>query len=99
MSKVRIVVIGPKFEGNAGAIARSMANFNFEELYFVNPCKFGDDAYRRSKHGSYILKNAKIVDKLDEAIEDCFIVAGTSGVISKNDRNYARIPITVREFA
>ena len=99
MPDLRIVVVGAKFEGNVGAIARSMANFDVSELYLVNPCELGDDAYRRAKHGSSILDGVHIVDTLDEALEGCFLVVGTSGVTTKGDRNYTRIPVPVREFA
>ncbi len=96
---IRIVVVGAKFEGNVGAIARSMANFDVNELYLVNPCELGDDAYRRSKHGSQILDEAKIVTSFEEAVKGCFLVVGTSGVTTKGDRNYTRVPVPVREFA
>jgi len=99
MPEVRIVLVEPKFEGNVGAVARSMANFDIGELYLVNPCEIGDDAYRRAKHGSEILEKAVIVKTLEEAVEGCFLVAGTSGIITKGDRNYTRLPIPVREFA
>ncbi|MBQ2763003.1 MAG: RNA methyltransferase, partial [Candidatus Methanomethylophilaceae archaeon] len=62
MGSIRIVLVGPKFEGNIGAVARSMANFGFDELVLVNPCPIGDDAYRRAKHGSDILDNARITE-------------------------------------
>jgi len=99
MPEVRIVLVEPKFEGNVGAVARSMANFDIAELYLVNPCEIGDDAYRRAKHGSDILEKAVTVNSLEEAVEGCFLVAGTSGIITKGDRNYTRLPIPVREFA
>ena len=76
-----------------------MANFNVSELYLVDPCILGDDALRRAKHGSDILHNAVIVDTIEEALDGCFLVAGTSGVTTKRDRNYARIPIPAKEFA
>jgi TrmH family RNA methyltransferase len=99
MPEIRIVLVGPKFEGNVGAVARSMANFDIEELYLTDPCAIGDDAYRRAKHGSDILDKAVTVRTLDEAVEDCFLVVGTSGIITKGDRNYTRVPVPVREFA
>ncbi len=99
MPEIRIVVVGAKFEGNVGAIARSMANFDLKELYLVNPCEIGDDAYRRSKHGSQILDEAKVVSSFEEAVKDCFLVVGTSGVTTRGDRNYTRVPVPVREFA
>ena len=99
MPDVRIVLVGPKFEGNVGAVARSMANFDIRELYLVNPCDLGDDACRRAKHGKFILENAKTVSSINEAIEGCFLVAGTSGITTKGNKNYVRVPIPVTEFA
>jgi TrmH family RNA methyltransferase len=99
MGGIRIVLVGPKFEGNIGAVARSMANFDLDELYLVDPCETGDEAYNRSKHGSHILNNARTVGTLEEAIEGCFLVVGTSGIVTKGESNYVRIPITVAEFA
>ncbi|MDR0523370.1 MAG: RNA methyltransferase [Candidatus Methanoplasma sp.] len=99
MPDVRIVLVGPKFEGNVGAVARSMANFDFEELYLVDPCPIGDEAFRRAKHGSGVLERAVPVGSLGEALDGCFLAAATSGITSKGDRNYARVPVSVREFA
>jgi len=95
----RIVLVAPKFEGNVGAIARSMANFSLDELFLVNPCDIGDEALSRSKHGKHILENATAVDSLGEALEGCFLVAGTSGIIAGGDKNYVRAPISARELA
>ncbi|MDR0334431.1 MAG: RNA methyltransferase [Methanomassiliicoccaceae archaeon] len=99
MGNARIVLVRPKFEGNVGAIARSMANFDLDELYLVDPCGIGDEAYRRSKHGNAVLDNAVTVGTLDEALDGCFLVAGTSGIVTKGEKNYVRIPITAAEFA
>lgn len=100
MADYRIVLVGPKFPGNVGAVARSMANFGLRDLVLVDPsCELNDDAYCRAKHGSFLLDGVRIVDTLDEAVEDCFLVAGTSGVTTKGESNYTRIPVPVREFA
>ena len=99
MGNVRIVLVRPKFEGNVGAIARSMANFDLDELYLVDPCEIGDEAYRRSKHGNDVLRGAVTAGTLDEALNGCFLIAGTSGIVTKGEKNYARVPISVSEFA
>lgn len=99
MSDIRVILVGPKFEGNIGAVARSMANFDVHELYLVNPCEIGDDAKRRAKHGNFILDDAVIVDSLDKALEGCFLAAGTSGIVTKGDTNHVRVPVTPAEFA
>ena len=99
MPHIRIVLVGPKYEGNIGAICRSMTNFGLDDLYLVNPCTIGVESYRRAKHGSDILDNAKVVGTIREAIEGCTIVAGTSGVTTIGDRNFNRVPLPVKEFA
>lgn len=99
MPDVRIVLVAPKFEGNIGAIARAMANFDAKELYLVHPCAIGDDAYRRAKHGADILDAAVSVDTLEDALEGCFLVAGTSGIVTNGESNHVRIPISAHQFA
>ena len=121
MPDIRVVLVGPKFEGNVGAVARCMANFDVTELYLVNPCELGDTAFNRSKHCSQILENAitgieagmpldtaaidirealsRLADITGENATGCFLVVGTSGVTTKGDKNYTRIPVPVREFA
>ena len=99
MPHIRIVLVGPKYEGNIGAICRSMTNFGLDDLVLVNPCSIGIESYRRAKHGSDILDNAKVVGTIREAIEGCTIVAGTSGVTTVGDKNFNRVPLPVREFA
>ena len=99
MGNVRIVLVGPKFEGNIGAVARSMANFDLDELYLVDPCEIGEDAYRRAKHGSHLLRDAVTVRTLEEAVEGCSFIVGTSGIVTKGENNYVRVPMTVSEFA
>ena len=99
MPHIRIVLVGPKFEGNIGAVCRYMTNFGLDDLVLVNPCSIGIEAYRRAKHGPDILDNARVVETIREAIEDCTIVAGTSGVTTCGDKNFNRVPLPAREFA
>lgn len=98
MTDIRVVLVGPKYEGNIGAVARSMANFGFHELVMVEPCEIGDEAYRRAKHGSKILDDSVKVATFEEALQDCYLVVGTSGIISENAKNYVRLPISAREL-
>ena len=98
MPHVRIILMEPKFEGNVGAIARSMANFGFDDLVLINPCELGGDAQARAKHGYHILESARYVKSMQEAIEGCTLIVGTSGVTTEGDKNYTRIPVPVKEF-
>jgi len=38
MPQFKVVLVGPRVDGNVGAVARSMANFGFAELCMVRPC-------------------------------------------------------------
>jgi tRNA/rRNA methyltransferase len=99
MPDFRIILVSPKNDGNVGAVVRSMGNFGFKELCLVSPCEITDEAYRRAKHAGEILRQAKIVESLDQAIEGCDLVVGTSGIVTAGEKHYVRIPIAPREFA
>jgi len=62
---ISIILIEPQFEGNIGAIARSMKNFGFSELILVNPkCTIGEETRCRAKHANDIIDEVKIFTDL-----------------------------------
>ncbi|WP_165855007.1 tRNA (cytosine(32)/uridine(32)-2'-O)-methyltransferase TrmJ [Marinobacter sp. JSM 1782161] len=76
---IRIVLIETSHSGNIGAVARAMKNMGLSNLYLVNPASFPDEAsYARSSGASDILDRAVVVDTMEQAIEDCVLVMGTS---------------------
>jgi tRNA/rRNA methyltransferase len=99
LTSFRIVLVEPQTDGNVGAVARSMGNFGFDRLFMVSPCELTEEAFKRAKHGGYILRGATTVSSFEEAIEGCFFVVGTSGIITYVDKHFIRIPITPRELA
>ncbi len=99
MPEFRIVLVRPENEGNIGAVARSMANFDFCELYMVSPVSIGDEGRKRAKHGNFILDSAVTVKSLEQAIEDCDVVVGTTGIRNLGERKFLRNYETPREFA
>ncbi|MFQ5907321.1 MAG: RNA methyltransferase [Thermoplasmata archaeon] len=99
MTHVLVVLVEPRVEGNVGAIARSMANFGLADLVLLNPCPLGSKAYRRSKHGRIILKEARSVDTLDEALLGADIGVGTTGISTMSERAFHRHTLTPRELA
>jgi TrmH family RNA methyltransferase len=99
MVNFRVVLVTPRHEGNVGAVVRSMGNFDFHELFMVAPCEIGDEAFKRAKHAGEILRSAVTVQSLDEAIKDCDLIVGTSGIVSSGEKHFVRIPITPRQFA
>lgn len=92
MPAYRVVLVSPMHEGNVGAVARSMANFGFHELYMVDPCDLGDEAYKRAKHAGHILDDSKVVDSFEDALEGCSLVVGTSGKVTEGEKHFIRIP-------
>ena len=99
MPEFRVILVSPRHDGNIGAVVRSMGNFGFSELFMVTPCELTDEAYKRAKHAGDILRNARVVDNLDQAIAGCDLIVGTSGIVTQGEKHYARIPLTPKQFA
>lgn len=93
-----IVLVEPKYGGNIGAVARSMANFDFKNLYLVNPCELDGDCYARAMHAQDILNDAKIFPSFDEAIKNLDFLVATSSVDSKSDKRHLRLPLNLFDF-
>ena len=98
MPQFSVVLVEPKFPGNIGFIARSMANFGMSDLLLINPCELGDDAFRFAKHARPIIENARIFDSLDDVAQELDLIVGTSGVLTENERKFNRHPMTPKEF-
>ncbi len=93
-----VVLVGPEYDLNVGMAARVMANFGFSDLRVVGAkCPLGFDAVRFSKHAVGILKKAKKFKKLGEAVGDCDLVVGTTGVLKRN-KGTIRSAVPLRKF-
>lgn len=78
-SNIRVVLVGTTHPGNIGGAARAMKNMGLERLYLVSPKEYpSDKAVWRSAGAADLLDNAVVVDTLDQAIEGCALVVGTS---------------------
>jgi len=76
---VRVILVETSHPGNIGAAARAMKNMGICNLYLVNPTQFPHDkAIWRSASAGDVVRNAVVVDTLDEALEGCQLVIGTS---------------------
>lgn len=74
-----MVLVETSHPGNIGAVARGMKNMGLHELVLVRPEVMPDGkAYARASGADDVLDAARIVDTLDEAIEDCVEVVGAS---------------------
>jgi len=99
MSKVHVILVEPRYEGNVGTVARVMKNFEVTDLRLVRPCALGEEARRRAMHGSDVLRGAAKHESLASAIEGLHPLVGTSGVDTANAKKFLRIAITPRELA
>ena len=76
---VKIVLVETSHPGNIGAAARAMKNMGITELVLVNPNDYPHEkALFRSVSASDVVKSAKVVVTVEEALEDCHLVIGTS---------------------
>ncbi len=67
-----------------------MANFDFDNLYLVNPCDLNDECYSRAMHAYEIIDNAKIFKTFEESIKNIDYLIATSSIESKNDKKHLR---------
>jgi len=76
---VRIVLVETTHPGNIGAAARAMKNMGVTRLYLVNPRMFPNEkAVWRSASAEDVVHQATVVQSLDDALQGCQLVIGTS---------------------
>src|SRR5690625_4242603 len=76
---IRIVLVNTTHPGNIGGAARAMKNMGLKRLYLVAPKDFpAEEAVWRAAGALDVLENAVVVETLEEAIQDCGLVIGTS---------------------
>jgi tRNA/rRNA methyltransferase len=96
-NNVRIVLVGPLYGGNVGAVCRAMCNMGLSDLAVVTPDKNldMDEAKKMACHSDHILENMTIHDDLLSAIKDCTVAVGTSA----RRGLYRQHAVTPREIA
>ena len=74
----RIVLVRPRNPLNIGAAARAMANFGFRDLVVVNPYEPTWQETRSAVGAEDVVKSARAVPTLLDAIGDAALVVGTT---------------------
>ena len=57
-----------------------MANFDFKNLYLINPCNLDDECYSRAMHADKIVENAKIFKSVEPAVKNIDYLIATSSI-------------------
>lgn len=80
LSNCRIVLVRPQVAGNVGAVARIMHNFGLGQLVLVAPQAdpLDPEARKLSTRAEHVLRTARIVQHLEEALADCGLAVATS---------------------
>lgn len=85
---VAIILKKPRYPENIGAAARAMCNMGFSRLIVVDPEDF--DLSRIKKTATHeseeIVDAIQVVDSMDQAVESCNYVVGTTARLGKNRR-------------
>ena len=88
LTNIRIILINTFHPGNIGSAARAMKTMGLTDLCLVTPQQFPHaDANSMAAGALDLLKSARVVASLDEAIEDCSLVIGTSARVRSSTFN------------
>ena len=86
-----VVLHEPRQLVNVAGVVRAMANMGLAELILVNPADYDPRRITGIAHRTgHIVKGARLVASLDEALHDATFVVGTSARPRTARRNYRR---------
>ena len=79
-TNVRIVLVEPEHPGNVGSAARALFTMGLSQLYVVNPAcdPFSQDAICLAHSASDVVKEIRVVSRLEEALADTVFSVGTT---------------------
>jgi TrmH family RNA methyltransferase len=80
----RVVLVRPRNPLNIGAAARALANFGFREMVVVAPFGPTWQETRSAVGAEELVRSARAVDTLDEAVADRTMVIGTTSGARRN---------------
>lgn len=79
LDAIRVVLVNTSHTGNIGSAARAMKTMGLKHLYLVDPVSPVDGKASALAAGATdVLASAITVDTLEQAVQDCGLVVGTS---------------------
>lgn len=79
LQNIRVVLVNTSHPGNIGGAARAMKNMGLSRMVLVQPRDFPSaEAVARAAGAVDILDGARIVNSLEDALDGCGLVLGTS---------------------
>jgi tRNA/rRNA methyltransferase len=80
LDNLMVVLFRPKYPENIGSAARACLNMGVSELVVVDPYNFNMDKALplATAHARHVLESARIVDTLEQAVDGCTAVFGTT---------------------
>ena len=76
--QISVILVSTRNPLNIGAAARAMANFGVDDLRVVNPYEVAFREAVSAVGGAHVLRNARVLETVAEAVADCSLVVGTS---------------------
>jgi TrmH family RNA methyltransferase len=80
LNNIEIILVGTKYAGNLGSVARAMHNMGLGRLRLAAPqCRIDEEAVRMARGGNPVLPAARTFRSLDSALRGIRLVVGTTG--------------------
>lgn len=80
LENIAIVLVGTKYPGNLGAVARAMNNMGISDLRLVRPqCAADEESTRMARSGADLLEKARKYSSLRAALRGVRVAVGTTG--------------------
>ncbi len=80
LNNIEVLLVGAKYAGNVGSVARAMHNMGLGRLRLVAPkCRVDEEAIRMARSGTAILHSARKYRSLQSALRGIRLVVGTTG--------------------
>ncbi len=94
---IDVVLVEVKIPENIGFIARVMKNFGFTSLVLYR-CNVTKESYITASHAQNIIKNAEIIESLEEYLAEKSLAVATTGMRARNVGNYIRKAVTPKQL-